>query len=304
MKYKLGEFDFVFLSYDEPNAEMLYAELENLQPSCKRVKKVKGFDAAHRACADIAETAFFVTVDGDNRVYSTFFDLEIDINKDQLHDAWAWAGRNCTNGLVYGNGGLKLWSKEFVYSMNSHENALDAAHSVDFCWSPKYHEVEGCYSETITNSSPYQSWRSGFREGVKMSLDQGNRVPPNEFHKRIWSGNIDRLAIWASIGQDVENGIWSMYGARLGCFMTSLTNKDYTIISNYNEMEELWQKIKDKDPISECNDLQEELTQRLGLKIEVMTPSASRFFKGVFMNRPRPFIPDARIEHFMATRHV
>src|SRR6266568_7016091 len=148
-KHRIGDFDFIFLSFDEPNAEMLFAELSNILPWTKRVHGVKGFDSAHRACADISETKFFVTVDGDNRIYPEFFNLEIDIVKDQFDHAWTWAGRNYTNGLVYGNGGLKLWSKNFVYNMNSHENASDPSHSVDFCWRPEYHEMEGCYSETI-----------------------------------------------------------------------------------------------------------------------------------------------------------
>ena len=54
MQRSISEFDFVFLSYDEPNAELLYAELLNQIPWAKRVHGVKGFDAAHRACADAA----------------------------------------------------------------------------------------------------------------------------------------------------------------------------------------------------------------------------------------------------------
>ena len=52
MLHKISEFDFIFLSYDEPNAEMLYADLLDKVPWAKRVHKVKGFDSAHRACAD------------------------------------------------------------------------------------------------------------------------------------------------------------------------------------------------------------------------------------------------------------
>lgn len=305
MKYNISDFDFVFLSYDEPNAELLYAELNDMIPwGCKRVNGVKGFDSAHRACADVSETEYFITVDGDNRIYPEFLDLTADISDNQRHDAWTWAGRNIINGLVYGNGGLKLWSKSFVYSMKSHENSLDPAQSVDFCWSPRYHEVEGCYSETISNGSPKQAWRAGFREGVKMSLDRGNRVLPKDFHKKIWSGNITRLCIWASVGQDVENGIWAMYGARMGCFRAALTDDDYTIISDYDKMEELWQGTKSHDPLAGCLELESEIPQKLGLKITTMDPMTSKFFKGVYINPMRPFVSDNRIKHFMATRNV
>lgn len=304
MRYKLSDFDFVFLSFDEPNAEILYADLVNQVPWAKRVHGVKGFDSAHRACADASDTDFFVTVDGDNRIYPEFLDHEIDISDDQVDHAWTWAGRNHINGLVYGNGGLKLWSKSFVYGMNSHENAGDPAKAVDFCWDRKYHDVLGCYSESITNASPYQSWRSGFREGVKMSLDQGKRVKPREFHDRIWYGNINRLCIWASVGQDVENGLWAMYGARLGCYLACLTDDDYTIISRYDDMEKMWQEISTKDPMVESLDLGNMLREKIGLDITIMSPEDSRFFKRVYMNPPRPWMGWEKIQHFMAIKHA
>ena len=305
MKYSVkDDIDFVFLSFDEPNAEMLYAELCNMIPWCKRVHGVKGFDAAHRACASASDTHFFVTVDGDNRIYPEFLNMTVDINKDENDHAWTWAGRNHINGLVYGNGGLKLWSKTFVNNMNSHENAIDKSHSIDFCWKDNYHEEEGCYSETYSNGSPYQAWRSGFREGVKMSLDRGNRVLPTDFHKKIWYGNVNRLNIWATVGQDVDNGIWAIYGTRMGCYLTSLTDKDYTIISDYNEMDRLWQEIKNNDPIKESISLGDELQQKLGLNLTMLDDNTSTWFKSVYMNPLRPWISEDRIKHFMATKHA
>jgi hypothetical protein len=304
MKNKISDFDFVFLSFDEPNAEQLYADFLDMVPWCKRVHGVKGFDAAHRKCADTADTDFFITVDGDNLVYPEFLDMEIDIHDDQHDHAWTWSGRNHVNGLVYGNGGLKLWSKKFVYNMQSHENANDSAKSVDFCWDTKYHDLFGCYSTSMINATPYQAWRSGFREGVKMCLDQGNRVRPHEFNDRVWFGNITRLCIWASIGQDVENGIWAIYGARMGCHLAVLTDNDHGVISDYTGMERIWNEVSNKDPYQECANLGEQLRIKLGLDISLLSPDDSRFFKRVYMNLPRPVIPPEKIAHFMAYRYV
>ena len=304
MNYKITEFDVVFLSYDEPNAEELYAELTNQVPWCKRVHGIKGFDSAHRACADLSETDFFVTVDGDNQVYPEFFDLEISIDDHQHNHAWTWAGRNKVNGLVYGNGGLKLWSKEFVYNMNTHEHATNSASAVDFCWHNNYHEVEGCYSTSIINSSAQQAWRSGFREGVKMSLDRGQRVPANEFLKRIWHGNINRLLIWASVGADVDNGYWSILGTRMGCHRTVLSNFDHTLISDYEQMNNLWINIASCDPIEESLKYASDLKNIIGLPITLLSPDDSAFFKHVYMNPPRPFMKWEKIKHFMGIKHV
>lgn len=304
MIHKLIDFDFVFLSYDEPNAEILYAELLNLIPWAKRVHGVKGFDSAHRKCAEISDTHFFITVDGDNQIYPEFINEQIEIHDSQHDHAWTWAGRNNINGLVYGNGGLKLWSKDYVMNMNSHENSIDQLKSVEFCWSEKYHEVMGCFSSSIINGSAMQAWRSGFREGVKMCLNQGKKVLPANFHKEIWYGNINRLCIWSSIGQDVEHGIWSNYGARLGCYKMMFTDWDHSIISDYDQMHQLWDSIKNNNPHKESVDLGHSLKTKLGLDIANLDSETSKFFKRVYMNPPRPWMNTRSIEHFMATKYV
>jgi hypothetical protein len=304
MKHRLDSFDFIFLSYDEPNAEILYSHATNLIPWVKRVHGVKGFDSAHLACADSSDTDFFVTIDGDNEIYPNFLDIDIDIKENHADHAWTWAGRNSVNGLVYGNGGLKLWSKAFVKSMKSHENAEDPRKAVEFCWDNKYHEVQGCYSTSHINASEYQAWRSGFREGVKMCLERGAVVSIADFHKKIWYGNINRLCIWCSIGSDVENGLWAMYGARLGVYHTMIENNDHTAISNYETMQDLWKSVKDNDPATECARLEPILKSKIGLDICMMRPDESKFFKRVYMNPPRPWIANEMIDHFMAVKHV
>ena len=45
---KTVELDVVFLSYDEPNADLHYADLCNKVPWAKRVHGVKGSDEAHK----------------------------------------------------------------------------------------------------------------------------------------------------------------------------------------------------------------------------------------------------------------
>ena len=300
MQRELSEFDFVFLSYDEPNAETLYAELVNIVPWAKRVHGVKGFDSAHRACADVADTDFFVTVDGDNRIDEQFLTIKLNISEGQDDHAWTWAGRNHVNGLVYGNGGLKLWSKQFVRAMNSHENSSADASKVDFCWNAKYHDVFGTYSTSMINGSAYQAFRSGYREGVKMSLDNGNKVKPTEFNNKIWIYNLHKLLIWCSVGADVENGIWSIYGARQGAFDCNLTDIDHTMIRDYDWFNTKWAQVKDLDPASESQKLGEKLRQNLNIDIADLDEKDSKFFKRIYINPPRPLVGYDQIKHLAA----
>lgn len=302
MQHSISEFDFVFLSYDEPNAELLYAELLNTVPWTKRVHGVKGFDAAHRACAEAADSHFFITVDGDNRIDPEFLDQKIEIADTAQDHAWTWAGRNHVNGLIYGNGGLKLWSKPFVMNMNSHENSNNDAGKVDFCWGDRYHEVFGTYSTSMINGSAYQAFRSGYREGVKMSLDEGRKVYKKDFKDRIWIYNMHKLLIWCSVGDDVENGIWSILGARLGVHDCNLTDQDYTMIRDYDWFSSKWDQHKDVDPWQESQRLGGLLRNELGIDIAELDANQSRFFKQIYINPPRPMLSYHQISQLMARK--
>ena len=48
----ITEFDIIFISYDEPNADNNYADLLDKCPWAKRSHGVWGSDAAHKAAAE------------------------------------------------------------------------------------------------------------------------------------------------------------------------------------------------------------------------------------------------------------
>lgn len=239
-KVNINSFDIFFMSFDEPDAEANWANLLSLAPWAKRVHGVKGFDAAHKRCAELSTTDRFITVDGDNLVHPSFFDLEFQI-PDHLSDCvLSWAGRNVINGLVYGNGGLKLWTKDFVLGMKTHESADSDAESVDFCWDAKYVQLNGMYSDTLPNGSPFQAFRAGFREGVKMTLDRGVKIAPADIKDVVYEKNLKRLLIWASVGADAENGDWAIYGTRLGILKSIDKDWDMSLVSDYDWFKTFW----------------------------------------------------------------
>ena len=77
----INEFDIVYISFDEPNADENYADLLEKCPWAKRSHGVFGSDAAHKAAADLAETDRFITIDADNIVRPDFFNVEVDMDK-------------------------------------------------------------------------------------------------------------------------------------------------------------------------------------------------------------------------------
>jgi len=289
---KISEQDIIFLSYDEPNAEKNYADLLEKIPYAKRVHGVKGSDAAHKACAALSDTEYFVTIDADNIVDPKFLEVEVDIDKLGLtsEHVFSWCGKVHVNGLMYGNGGLKLWTRKFVNNMRTHENSDPNDHKglVEFCFDDKYYQFNENYSESFTNATPFQSWRAGFREGVKMSLDQGTRVADL---KKIYYQNYERLLIWCSIGADVTNGIYSVLGAREGAVLTNCTDWDYSQVRDFEWLTNYWndnyETSSAEEKTAQINFYGRELHDKCGLEIANLDAAGSKFFRRVFRNLPR-----------------
>lgn len=276
----IADLDCIYLSYDEPQKEEFWIKIQNMIPWARRVDGVKGSDAAHKAAAAAADTDWFVLIDGDNLPDPEFFNLQLRIRPEQEGGAFRWKARNIVNGLRYGNGGLSCWSKEFVNSMRTHEaSAGDEETAVEFCFDTKYFAMHNCYSTTYPNASPKQAWRAGFREGVKMCLNRGHKPTKEEFEQRVHQRNYDHLCIWQSVGGDVENGYWAMYGARLGTYMIMLENWDHHYVQDFAVLDRLWESYKNDNPESHCYMMDSQLTKRLGLPIVTYTPDQSAFFK-------------------------
>ena len=276
----VADLDCIFLTYDEPKKEEFWIKIQNMTPWAKRVDGVKGSDAAHKAAAAASATEWFVLIDGDNIPDPEFFNLQLQIKPEHEGGAFRWKARNTINGLRYGNGGLSVWSREFVNNMRTHE-ASDGSDetAVEFCFDPKYFAMHNCYSTTHPNGTPKQAWRAGYREGVKMCLDRGRKPTLAEFEEKVNNRNYDHLCIWQSVGADVENGLWAMYGARLGTFMIMLEGWDHRYVQDFDVLEKLWESFSSEDPAEGCKNIEDALTKRLGLPIVTYTPEQSKFFK-------------------------
>jgi hypothetical protein len=261
---KIVEFDIIFLSYDEPNADLHYANLLTKAPWAKRVHGVKGSDAAHKAAAELSETEWFITVDADNIVDSKFFDLDLKMEDPKIK-VYGWCGRNSINGLRYGNGGLKIWKRDFVLNMKTHEASDSDRGQVDFCWEDGYRNFPKVYSDSIITGSPFQAWRAGFREGVKMTLVDGVKVPPQEIKERVWWHNIHRLRMWSTVGSHEENGKYAVLGSRMGTWMANCTNWNYIDVRDFEILRNIYEQQVNHDTVeNDIIDLGNKIYHQLG----------------------------------------
>lgn len=277
----ISDLDVIYLSYDEPQKEEFWAKIRNIVPWAKRVDGVKGSDSAHKAAANCSETERFVVIDGDNLPDHNFFNQTLKLDRTNRNVQFRWRARNNINGLLYGNGGLSCWTKTHVLNMRTHENTDGSDNTlIEFCFDQNYWAMHDCWSVTYPHYSAKQAFRAGFREGVKLCTRSGK--PPQssqELKNWIWPSNLKNLIIWQTIGRDVENGWWAIYGARLGTYYLLLERDwDYTIVQDFEQLDLIWLKHQNDDE-KNCIELANDLRRHCELSVVEMSEHISAFFK-------------------------
>lgn len=194
-------FDIVFLSFCEPNADENWQLLKSRFPYARRLHGVKGIHRAHQVAAKmlgLPNKIWFV--DGDNVVSDDFdFTAPIDLWDDAVY---VYRSKNAVNDLVYGYGGIKLFPKSKTASMPT--NSVDMTTSI----SENFIPVDIIASTTNFNTDPYNAWRSGFRECVKLS----SRI----IDRQINHETEERLNTWCTVGNDRPYGEYVIAGAKQG----------------------------------------------------------------------------------------
>ncbi len=184
---------------------------------------------------------------------------------------------------------IRVSDLDFVYisykEPNKEENWADLLSKVP--WAKRVDGVKGfdsanlhnCYSSTVINTDPRQAFIAGYREGVKMSLDKGERFKPEDFVRRVEPSNLKNLVTWMSVGADVENGKYAMIGARMGCYATTInTNHSSDSIRDVDKMAEIFaSSVEDVD--ESLIAYAESLKQRIGVPIATYDSEESYFFK-------------------------
>lgn len=185
------KFDVVFISYNEPNAEKNWQRVLEKCPTAKRVDGVKGIFNAHKKAAKIATTDMFYVVDGDAWLTDTW-EFNFDPGLFDRDCAYVWHSKNPVNDLEYGYGGVKLFPRKEILKVSKWKT-LDMYSGV----TAKKKVVPEVSCLTSFNSDEFSTWRSAFRESVKLYLDN----------------NTEHLDIWMSRGADRLFGEYSIKGA-------------------------------------------------------------------------------------------
>jgi hypothetical protein len=210
-------YDVFLLSFDEARADKAFARLKAQHPIARRVHGIVGIQAAHAHCAELSRTKHFFVVDADNEITAP----EVFSYRVPEHDAGyvhLWYARNPLNGQAYGWGGLKLFPKPVFDGVG--EMRLDMTTSFDLKIIPEV------VSTTRFNTSPFETWRSAFRECVKLTLAEQNRETSN------------RLYGWLNIAKG-DHAEWCLRGAKDGVeFAKEADHDNILLINDYQWLSE------------------------------------------------------------------
>jgi hypothetical protein len=186
------DLDIVYLSNGEPDAEKWYNHLVTSAPNqnIHWVKNVKGRANAYKECARVSTTLWF---------FNVFAKMEVDPKFD-----WSWQPdylqqpkhyifniKNPVNGLEYGHMACIAYNKKLVLETEDY--------GLDFTLSKEHEVVPITNGVAHFNVNPIITWRSAFRECIKL------RDAKDEVSKQ-------RLEIWRTVATG-NYGEWSIAGA-------------------------------------------------------------------------------------------
>jgi hypothetical protein len=226
---KLKPYDIVFISYNEPNADKNFENLKKRFPRAKRVHKVKGIHQAHIEAAKLVDTVMFWVVDGDAEIFEDFhFDHEVGVyERDIVH---VWRCQNPVNKLIYGYGGVKLLPTGLTLNMDL--SKPDMTTSI----SNKFKAVKILSNSTTFNTDPFNTWKSAFRECVKLSSKIIDRQKDAE--------TLERLNVWCTVGEDQPFGRYSIEGAIEGKSYGEQNRSNLEEIKKINDFDWLQSRFK------------------------------------------------------------
>jgi hypothetical protein len=221
-------YDVVFISYQEPNADENYKALIKKVPTAKRIHGVKGIHQAHIAAAKLCKTDMIWIVDGDAKIVDDF-NFDYQVAKWDQETVHVWRSQNPINGLVYGYGGLKLFPKNLTIDMDI--TKPDMTTSI----SSKFKAVNQISNITAFNTDAFSTWRSAFRECVKLSSKIIDRQKDDETNRR--------LQTWCTIGLDQPYGNYAIDGAKTGAAYGARNQNNLDALKKINNFEWLQEQF-------------------------------------------------------------
>ena len=253
-------YDVFFISFDENSFERNLRLVKEKRSNVVHISNIKGIFNAHLEAAKQSTTDFFWVVDADATLLDSFeFDYIVpEWEFDVVH---IWKSINPINFLEYGHGGVKLIPKHLILN-------ADASVAVDITTSIGANIKIMNDVSNINNfaTSPFQAWRTAFRECVKLA----SGIIPRQNQEET----TERLHVWTTKGGSRPLGEYVKGGASAGEWYGETYKGNKEKLAKINNYEWLAQEFethikmfppehfKDQDPESSlANGNTEEITE-------------------------------------------
>jgi hypothetical protein len=189
--------DIVFVSNGELVAEQNYEHLSEftrgLSNKIHRVDGINGRTEALHAAAQCSETPWFFCVPAKLFVNKKF-DWNYQADRMQMPKHYIFNALNPVNDLYYGHQSMVLYNKNLILG--------NKGVGLDFTLDSPHMSVELNSGIVVGDTDDHSTWRTAFREAVKLKKYSENG---DEVAKQ-------RLDIWTTVGKGTY-GDWSIKGA-------------------------------------------------------------------------------------------
>lgn len=205
------DLDIVFLSNGEPDEERWYEWTKyaaHTRP-VTWIRNVNGRVAAYQAAAERSTTPWFFMVFAKLAVDQRFdWNWQPDYFQEPKH--YIFNSRNPLNGLEYGHQGMIAYNKKLVLENNNP--------GLDFTLSQLHESVPLLSGTAHFNTNEWQTWRTAFREVVKLKhfmdtvptvetehrLNTWLTVANGNFAEWCLKGAVDAIEYYNSVDGDYE----------------------------------------------------------------------------------------------------
>jgi len=227
---KIGQsmpLDIVFLSNGEIGADENYEHLLKVTKGLKnrvvRVDGVNGRVAAYHAAALASQTPWMFTVFA-KLCIDDKFDFSWQPDRLQVPKHYIFYASNPVNGLVYGHQGLICYNKKLTLN--------NLGYGLDFTLDDEHEVIEINSGVALYNTDAYATWRTAFREVIKLK-DQVVKNPQDK-------ESASRLYTWLNVGYG-DFSKWSKLGAADAEYYYEEVSGDYNKLNLSYE----WAWLKD-----------------------------------------------------------
>ena len=211
-----------FLYTNEANMQENWERLQSKAEHAVAVQAVGNIFESHKHIANLCNEDRFYVVDADCWIVDSFtFDKQIELKPKSVA---VFRAKNPVNGLVYGHGGIKLFSKDCFSA-----ERLDRP-DMTTTLADHYIKLNILASEHRFNYTAYATWRTAFREAVKLSAGINKNNNDTETQ--------ERLTMWCEAGNETNYGYFSIQGARHGVAYAKSKNVNFNLVNDFAWLEQ------------------------------------------------------------------